>query len=53
MLLHAVMQLLATTFADRKQGLEDQWHRGEEAATEDLRRALRQYRFFFDRLLGT
>ena len=48
-----VMQLLATTFADRKQGLEDQWHRGEEAATEDLRRALRQYRFFFDRLLGT
>ncbi|MGW7712631.1 hypothetical protein [Streptomyces sp. NPDC054771] len=48
-----VMQLLATTFADHKQGLEGQWHRGEEVATEDLRLALRQYRSFFDRLLTT
>lgn len=48
-----VMQLLATTFADHKQGLEGQWHRGEEVATEDLRLALRQYRSFFDRLLST
>ncbi|MFD3562923.1 hypothetical protein ACFWVU_25090 [Streptomyces sp. NPDC058686] len=45
-------QLLPTTFADRKQGLEGQWHRGEEVATEDLRPALRQYRSFFDRLLS-
>ncbi|MFF1736201.1 hypothetical protein [Streptomyces sp. NPDC058247] len=45
-------QLLATTFADHKQGLEGQWHRGEEFATEDLRLALRQYRSFFDRLLS-
>ncbi|GAA2437918.1 hypothetical protein GCM10010433_43380 [Streptomyces pulveraceus] len=48
-----VMQLLATTFADHKRGLESQWHRGEEVATEDLRLALRQYRSFFDRLLTT
>ncbi|MFE3944936.1 hypothetical protein ACFXPV_24245 [Streptomyces sp. NPDC059118] len=48
-----VMQLLATTFADHKRGLEGQWHRGEEVATEDLRLALRQYRSFFDRLLTT
>ncbi|MGW3625424.1 hypothetical protein [Streptomyces sp. NPDC000880] len=48
-----VMQLLATTFADHKQALESQWHRGEEVATEDLRLALRQYRSFFDRLLST
>lgn len=48
-----VMQLLATTFADHKLGLESQWHRGEEVATEDLRLALRQYRSFFDRLLST
>ncbi|MFF4371527.1 hypothetical protein [Streptomyces sp. NPDC001594] len=48
-----VMQLLATTFADHKQSLEGQWHRGEEVATEDLRLALRQYRSFFDRLLST
>ena len=38
--------LLATTFADHKQGLEGQWHQGEEVATEDLRLALRQYRSF-------
>ncbi|MEU0370910.1 hypothetical protein ABZ070_11715 [Streptomyces sp. NPDC006283] len=48
-----VMQLLATTFADHKEGLESQWHRGDEVATEDLRIALRQYRSFFDRLLTT
>ncbi|WP_329319830.1 hypothetical protein [Streptomyces sp. NBC_01262] len=47
-----VMQLLATTFADHKHGLEGQWHRGEEIVTEDLRIALRQYRSFFDRLLS-
>ncbi|WP_328399419.1 hypothetical protein OHS70_21395 [Streptomyces sp. NBC_00390] len=47
-----VMQLLATTFADHRQGLESQWHRGEEVETEDLRLALRQYRSFFDRLLS-
>jgi hypothetical protein len=46
------MQLLATTFADHKHGLEGQWHRGEEVATEDLRLALQQYRSFFDRLLS-
>ncbi|MET9670072.1 hypothetical protein ABZY19_32715 [Streptomyces sp. NPDC006475] len=48
-----VMQLLATTFADHKEGLEKQWHQGNEVATEDLRIALRQYRSFFDRLLTT
>ncbi|MFJ8077133.1 hypothetical protein ACIQ7Q_25185 [Streptomyces sp. NPDC096176] len=48
-----VMQLLAATFAEHKEGLESQWHRGDEVATEDLRVALRQYRSFFDRLLTT
>ncbi|MGW3565159.1 hypothetical protein ACWDSL_14950 [Streptomyces sp. NPDC000941] len=47
------MQLLATIFADHKHGLEGQWHRGEDVATEDLRIALQQYRSFFDRLLNT
>lgn len=47
-----VMQLLATTFADHRQALESQWHRGDEVETEDLRLALRQYRSFFDRLLS-
>ncbi|MGW1541708.1 hypothetical protein ACWCPM_15980 [Streptomyces sp. NPDC002309] len=48
-----VMQRLATTFADHKQELEDQWNRGEQANTEDLRQALRHYRSFFNRLLVT
>ncbi|MGW6157820.1 hypothetical protein ACWFRM_32535 [Streptomyces sp. NPDC055144] len=46
-----VMQTLATTFAKRKQELEEQWSRGERADTEDLRMALRHYRSFFNRLL--
>lgn len=48
-----VMQALAGTFSERKQGLEAQWDRGEQVATEDLRVALQQYRSFFNRLLNT
>ncbi|MFE7358072.1 hypothetical protein ACFU8Q_34355 [Streptomyces sp. NPDC057543] len=48
-----VMQALATTFSEHKQGLESQWQRGEEVATEDLRVALQSYRSFFNRLLKT
>ena len=47
-----VIQELATTFADQRQGLEDQWSRGTEVSTEDLRQALMQYRSFFQRLLA-
>ena len=32
--------------------LEQQWHPGESASTEDLRLALRRYRSFFERLLS-
>jgi hypothetical protein len=46
-----LMQTLATTFAERKQSLEDQWRTGGDAQTEDLRVALRSYRSFFDQLL--
>ncbi len=48
-----VMQALAGTFSERKQGLEGQWGRGEQVATEDLRVALQHYRSFFNRLLNT
>lgn len=48
-----VMQALATTFSEHKQGLEGQWHRGEEVETEELRVALQRYRSFFNRLLNT
>ncbi|MEU6019677.1 hypothetical protein ABZ826_38745 [Streptomyces sp. NPDC047515] len=47
------MQALATTFSEHKRGLEGQWQRGEEVATEDLRIALQKYRSFFNRLLST
>ncbi|MCF3134146.1 hypothetical protein [Streptomyces olivochromogenes] len=48
-----VMQTLATTFAQHKKELEGQWGQGEQVDTEELRRALRRYRSFFNRLLST
>ncbi|MFF8815412.1 hypothetical protein [Streptomyces pactum] len=48
-----VMQTLAATFARHKQGLEEQWQKGGDVATEDLRLALQHYRSFFHRLLST
>ncbi|MFD9366235.1 hypothetical protein ACFWA6_00815 [Streptomyces sp. NPDC060020] len=48
-----VMQTLARTFSDHKQGLEGQWGQGEQVATEELRLALQHYRSFFNRLLNT
>jgi hypothetical protein len=48
-----VMQTLAKSFSAHKQGLEVQWDRGEEVATEELRVALQHYRSFFNRLLST
>jgi hypothetical protein len=47
-----IMQNLARTFAEHKRTLEDQWSRGDEVQTEDLRLALRQYRSFFNQLLS-
>jgi hypothetical protein len=47
-----VMQQLASTFAAERQSLEQQWTRGDDVSTEDLRVALRRYRSFFGRLLS-
>jgi hypothetical protein len=47
-----VMQRLATVFADERKRLEQQWDRGDDTNTEELRIALRRYRSFFDRLLS-
>jgi hypothetical protein len=47
-----LMQQLAETFASERSDLEQQWDRGGEVSTEDLRIALRRYRSFFDRLLS-
>jgi hypothetical protein len=47
-----VMKHLADSFATERQALEQQWSRGDDASTEDLRVALRRYHSFFDRLLS-
>jgi hypothetical protein len=47
-----VIQSLATTFTRHKHSLEEQWQRGDEVETEELRQALKRYRSFFDRLLS-
>jgi hypothetical protein len=47
-----LMQTLASGFAERRRVLEEQWQRGEDVGTEDLRVVLQQYRGFFDRLLS-
>jgi len=47
-----VIQQLVRSFADERNQLEEQWSRGDQASTEDLRVALRRYRSFFDRLLS-
>jgi hypothetical protein len=47
-----VMQRLAQGFAGERERLEQQWGRGEDVSTEDLRIALQRYRGFFQRLLS-
>jgi hypothetical protein len=46
-----LMTKLTTGFDQTRSGLEEQWNKGEEASTEDLRVALTRYRAFFNRLL--
>jgi hypothetical protein len=43
---------IAELFTDERAKLEQQWDRGDNVSTEDLRQALRRYRTFFDRLLN-
>jgi hypothetical protein len=47
-----VIAQLADTFASERKSLEQQWGRGDEVSTEDLRVALQRYRSFFTRLLA-
>jgi len=51
-LVSSTVEQLTASFAQTRSRLEDQWSRGEEASTEDLRIALKRYRDFFDRLLA-
>lgn len=47
-----VMKRLAESFASERAVLEQQWDRGGELTTEELRVALKRYRSFFERLLS-
>jgi hypothetical protein len=47
-----LMQRLARMFATEREQLESQWASGNDVSTEDLRRGLRRYRSFFERLLA-
>lgn len=51
-LVASAMQRLAEVFADERSKLEQQWDRGGDVSTEDLRIALQRYRSFFHRLLA-
>src|SRR3954464_7812419 len=46
------MKQIAESFANERNRLEQQWDRGDDVNTEDLRQALRKYRAFFQRLLS-
>jgi hypothetical protein len=46
-----VINGITENFANERNSLEDQWNRGEQASTEDLRLAMKRYRSFFNRLL--
>ncbi|MBJ7597933.1 hypothetical protein [Candidatus Nephthysia bennettiae] len=46
-----VIQQLTRTFADERGRFEEQWTRGADVSTEDLRLAFRRYRSFFNGLL--
>jgi hypothetical protein len=51
-LVASAMKRLAEVFAQERSKLEQQWDRGDNVSTEDLRVALQRYRSFFDRLLS-
>ncbi len=47
-----LMKRLAEVFSNERSSLEQQWDRGDQISTEDLRVALKRYRSFFERLLS-
>jgi hypothetical protein len=51
-LVASTMQQLAEAFSKERSKLEQQWDRGDNISTEDLRVAFQRYRSFFRRLLS-
>lgn len=46
-----LMERVVSGFQTQRTELEEQWDRGDDVTTEDLRVALQRYRYFFARLL--
>jgi hypothetical protein len=46
-----LMDRLVSSFSEQRDRLEEQWDRGDDVTTEDLRMVLMRYRSFFGRLL--
>jgi hypothetical protein len=51
-LVATAIKRLAESFAQERAKLEQEWSKGNDVSTEDLRQALRRYRGFFHRLLS-
>lgn len=51
-LVSQIMTRLTQGFSEERTSLEQQWSRGDNVSTEDLRLALKRYRSFFERLLS-
>lgn len=48
-----LLRSLTDRFGEQKSSLEERWSSGGQPETEQLRRALQDYRSFFERLLST
>jgi hypothetical protein len=51
-LVSSAIDRLSKGFADARSKLEQQWDKGDNVSTEDLRVALQRYRSFFQRMLS-
>ena len=51
-LVSEVVEKITQMFAHEHSSLENQWKKGDDVSTEDLRKALQHYRSFFNRLVG-
>ena len=51
-LVKGAIQRLSEKFTEARENLDKQWEHGEEADTEELRVAFRNYRAFFQRILA-
>lgn len=47
-----VVERLTSGFTHEREALEQEWSKGKDVSTEELRQAIRRYRSFFDRLLS-